>query len=329
MITLEDVCLSVRVGFMRRKKQILNKVTFSVPADAIVGYLGINGAGKTTTIKLISGINSPDSGTVLVEGQSPQLSETRQKLGYLPENPYFYEYLTPREALDFYGGLHGLTTAERSQRADELLERVDLKDDADRPVRGFSKGMRQRLGLAQALIQDPKLLILDEPLTGLDPMGRLLLREIIVNERKRGRTIFFSSHVLSDVEAICDNLVILDQGRIAYQGTLESLKDEYVARDVSLHFRASEAELEQCHEDMKEAALSWSQAPVLRAGVYEAQLASEDDSQRFIDILRKHGGRLLELKTAGLSLEDYFLKRFGGPNKNTDKDADEKADDAG
>ncbi|MBI3725066.1 ABC transporter ATP-binding protein [bacterium] len=176
MIELDGVVASYRTGFTRRRRVVLDGIGFRIPKGAIAGYLGVNGAGKTTTIKLIVGINSPDAGRIATGTFPAGSRESKATLGYLPENPYFYEYLTPLEALEFYGRLSGVPRAERRTRAEKVLAEVDLRYAASQAVREFSKGMRQRLGLAQALIHSPELLVLDEPLTGLDPMGRKLLR---------------------------------------------------------------------------------------------------------------------------------------------------------
>jgi ABC-2 type transport system ATP-binding protein len=304
VIELKNVSMSYRSGFLRLRKQVLDEISFKVSEGSIVGYLGVNGAGKTTTIKLISGINSPDSGEISVFGESPREPETRNSIGYLPENPYFYEYLTPNEALDLYGQLHGIDRKTRRARAGFLLERLEMTPHANRHVRGFSKGMRQRLGLAQALIHNPKLLILDEPLTGLDPMGRLLLREIILSEREEGRTVFFSSHVLSDVQAICDAIVILNGGQISYFGTISGLLEGADAGHVRIRFNG--LELESIPGD-----LDWVTPPKKRGAGYEAELASEAAAQVALQSLRLAGANITDLRRTGVSLEDYFLTRFG------------------
>jgi ABC-2 type transport system ATP-binding protein len=306
MIELKNVKLAYRSGFLRLSKLVLNSISFKTEEHSVTGYLGVNGAGKTSTIKLIAGINKPNSGDVKIDGKSPQLSQVRNKIGYLPENPYFYEYLTPREALDLYGKLHEVERAARKKKAEELLERTEMSEYGDQQVRGFSKGMRQRLGLAQALIHDPQLLLLDEPLTGLDPMGRLLLRDLICSERDNGRSIFFSSHVLSDVEAICDSLIILDSGQIAFCGALSSLLEKPTSQGVRLRFRCP-------GEDIPEAIakLSWIGPPKKFSRGYEGELASLEDGQCAIEVLKKEGGTLLNFQSLGLSLEEYFLKTFG------------------
>lgn len=306
LIELEDVHLAYRSGFFRRRLPVLRGISFSVTKGSIVGYLGVNGAGKTTTIKLLAGINRPDAGRLRVLGGSPESPETRNRVGFLPENPYFYEYLTPREALDFYARLHGLSQERRERQITELLARVQLTAHADAPVRGFSKGMRQRLGLAQALVHDPELLILDEPLTGLDPMGRLLLREIILGEARAGRTVFFSSHVLSDVEAICDHLVIINGGEIAFVGARDELLRSSERGRALVRWREPEGATRP--ESLE--AIPWLRGPESRPGGVEAEVAKESGGA-VLDALRESGMELLEFRVLGGTLEEVFLERFG------------------
>lgn len=302
MIIAEGLHLSYRTGFFRTKVPVLKGITFQVESGGIIGYLGINGAGKTTTMKLLVGINRCHSGTISIEGHSPATVEGRRLIGYLPENPYFYEYLTPREALEFYARLYDMGRQERLRRADQLLERVALADAANRPVRGFSKGMRQRLGLAQALIHEPKYLLLDEPLTGLDPMGRWLLRDIIVEEREQGRTVFFSSHVLSDVEAIADHLCILNAGRIHFSGSLEELKSKFTSQGMLVRFAIDEL------ANLKD--IPWTVQPKRKGSVFEARLKASEKNQAFLAEMLRRGAKLVEVRIIGQALEDYFLDEF-------------------
>ena len=241
MISVKGLYAGYRSGFRRTWLEVLQGVDFEVERGSVTGYLGINGSGKTTTIKVLVGVNPPSKGQVFVGGHPAGTAASQYQLGYFPEAPYFYEGLTGLELLTFLARLHGLGKAERTRRGEELLERVGLKNARDMLIRGFSKGMRQRLGLAQALVHDPQVLILDEPLDGLDPMGRLHVRGLIADQGAQGKTIFFSSHVLSDVEAISDHLVVLSGGKIAYQGSVGGLSTEEEPR-IEIHVTAFEGD---------------------------------------------------------------------------------------
>jgi ABC-2 type transport system ATP-binding protein len=199
----------------------------SVQPGEILGLLGPNGAGKTTTLKMMLGLLRPDAGVVRLFGRPPQDVAARARLGFLPENPYFYDYLTPVEFLDFYGRLHGLPAADRKTRIASAIARVGLAGREKIPLRKFSKGMIQRLGLAQAIQHDPELVILDEPMSGLDPIGRREVRDLILAQRALGRTVFFSSHILQDAEMMCDRVAIVFKGQVLAVGKL----DDLVARD--------------------------------------------------------------------------------------------------
>ena len=214
---------SFRAGFWLKKVDAIVDVGFSVNKGEIFGIVGPNGAGKTTTIKILAGLIKPDGGTITVEGADGFGSAFKSKLGYLPENPYFYEHLKVGELLAFYGQLHGIDRQTLNKRVPQLIERVGLTHATDRRLSKFSKGMRQRAGLAQALINDPEVVILDEPQTGLDPFGRKDVRDIIFDLKEKGKTVIFSSHILPDVEAVCDRVVIFHKGRTIESGTLLEL----------------------------------------------------------------------------------------------------------
>ncbi|MCR5751356.1 MAG: ABC transporter ATP-binding protein [Kiritimatiellae bacterium] len=198
-------------------------LSLSIGRGEIMGFLGTNGAGKTTTIKMILGLLKPTSGEVTVMGGDPSLPETRRRVGYMPEIAYYYPYLNARELLSFYGGLCGMDGGTVRTRTDELLEAVGLADAAKRPLKTYSKGMLQRAGVAQALLSDPELLVLDEPFTGLDPLARIRFRELMRSLRERGKTIFFSSHELGETELLCDRVAIMKKGRCIYQGPVRDL----------------------------------------------------------------------------------------------------------
>ena len=189
----------------------------------VLGFLGTNGAGKTTTIKMLLGLLRPTGGTVKVFGEDPAVAATRRRIGYMPETAYYYPYLNARELLAFYGGVCGMDRKAIRERTDELLEAVGLADAAKRPLKTYSKGMLQRAGIAQALLNDPDLLILDEPFTGLDPLARIHFRELLGRLRTAGKTIFFSSHELGETELLCDTVAIMKQGRCIYHGPVSGI----------------------------------------------------------------------------------------------------------
>ena len=201
----------------------VDNLTLSLGTGEIMGFLGANGAGKTTTIKMLLGLIRPSSGTVSVLGGDPSDAKVRAKIGYMPEIAYYYPYLNARELLAFYGGLCGMDGKTIRARTDELLETVGLADAAKRPLKTYSKGMLQRAGIAQALLHDPDLLVLDEPFTGLDPLARIHFRELMHRLREQGKSIFFSSHELGETELLCDKVAIMKAGRAVYQGPVRQL----------------------------------------------------------------------------------------------------------
>jgi ABC-2 type transport system ATP-binding protein len=201
----------------------VRQVSLELPRGEIFGLLGPNGAGKTTTIKMILGLARPTSGRVLLDGREPSDPASRKRLGYLPENPCFYDHLTPLEYLDLSGALFGIPSQVRRSRAKELLERLGLSSHARKPLRKFSKGMTQRVGLAQALINEPTLLVLDEPMSGLDPVGRAEVKALLREQRSRGVTVLMSSHVLAETESICNRVAIMDAGTIVEVGEVPTL----------------------------------------------------------------------------------------------------------
>lgn len=211
-----------------QRVEAVRGASLTVEPGEIFGFLGPNGAGKTTTIKMLMGLIRPSSGQATVLGRPLGDRDARARLGFLPEHPYFYDYLKPLEFLDFYGRLFGLTARERRTRSQALVDRVGLGHAINRPLRKFSKGMIQRMGIAQALINDPDLVVLDEPMSGLDPMGRKDVRDIIFELKSRGKTVFFSSHILQDVEAICDRISIMVSGKVRAVGTLDSMLNDSV-----------------------------------------------------------------------------------------------------
>ncbi|HEY4159962.1 MAG TPA: ABC transporter ATP-binding protein [Polyangiaceae bacterium] len=230
LIRVDGLRKEFRIGFLRRRVLAVQGISFAVEAGEIFGFLGPNGAGKTTTIKMLTGLIAPSSGSATVFGHPIPSPRAMAQVGFLPENPYIYPYLTPREFVELCGRLSGLSARAVRERARRVLEQVGVWYAADRPVQRLSKGMLQRTGLAAALVADPELLILDEPMSGLDPVGRKEVRDLILDERKSGRTIFFSTHILSDVEAICDRVAILRRGQVVVSGRLSELLKHDVRR---------------------------------------------------------------------------------------------------
>ncbi len=244
----DDVVLAVshlsktfRIGVRRKLVRAVVDATFEVLRGEVFGFLGPNGAGKTTTIKVAMGLIRPTSGSVQIFGQPHDALEVRRRVGYLPEHPYFYDYLKPVEILDFYGRLFGLDRGERRKRIGALLERVGLVGAENRTLRKFSKGMLQRIGIAQALVNDPDFVVLDEPLSGLDPVGRKQIRDLLGELRAEGKTLFFSTHILSDIELLCDKVAIINRGRIHSVGRLdELLHPDHLRTEVTFRGRSPE-----------------------------------------------------------------------------------------
>ena len=219
----------------------VDALSFSLGAGEVMGFLGTNGAGKTTTIKMILGLLRPTSGSVSVFGGEPADVATRARIGYMPEVAYYYPYLNARELLAFYGGICGMDAKSVRRRTDELLASVGLADAAKRPLKTYSKGMLQRAGIAQALLNDPDLLVLDEPFTGLDPLARIHFRELLRGLKERGKTIFFSSHELGETELLCDRVAIMKQGRCVYQGPVRDIAGDGATNLERLFLKTLEA----------------------------------------------------------------------------------------
>lgn len=233
VIEVRDISKGYRRGIMRKRKPVLDAVTFSVRRGTVFGFLGHNGAGKSTTIKVLLDLVKADSGEARILGEKPSSASARRRIGYLPETADYYPFLTPRKLLLLYGDLFNFSRKESARRADELLELVGMEREKNEKISTFSKGMKQRVGIAQALLNEPELLILDEPASGLDPLGQREIRDLIIDQKKRGRTIFFSSHELAEVEAVCDEAAIIRRGKMVRSGALSDLvpyRAELVAR---------------------------------------------------------------------------------------------------
>ncbi len=215
-------------GKRRQRVEAISALSLTISQGEVFGFLGPNGAGKSTTIKTLLGQIRPTSGTVSLFGQSSALPSSRARVGYLPENPAFYDFLTAQEYLRLVGRVYGMSAAEIDRASTRVLEALSLEEAAKRPIRGYSKGMVQRLGLAQTLLHDPDLLILDEPMSGLDPVGRALVKDLMLDLKKRGKTIFFSTHVIGDVEAVCDRVGIIAKGVLRAENVVAEIMQEGV-----------------------------------------------------------------------------------------------------
>jgi ABC-2 type transport system ATP-binding protein len=292
-ISLRGLRKIYQTHFWSKRYTALHGLDLDVEPGTIFGFVGPNGAGKTTTIKILVGLHAANQGTAKIFGRDYRDPEARAQVGFLPERPYFYQHLSARELLHFYGQLSGVEGAARKTRVELLLERVDLVRFADVPLGQYSKGMLQRVGLAQALIGDPALIILDEPMSGLDPLGRALVRDIILEERQSGRTVFFSSHILHDVETLCDQVAVLVGGELRGVGSVSEL--------LGGHSR---------YVEVRVAGLSADALPVppTRVDRDEALLRVQPDQvDATLDAVRAAGGRVLEVHRVRGTLEDVFL----------------------
>ncbi|MBN1809252.1 MAG: ABC transporter ATP-binding protein [Planctomycetes bacterium] len=290
-----------KVGLFKKRRVGLEALDLAVQEGEIFGYLGPNGAGKTTTIKCLVGVIEPAAGAAMIFGRDARTPDARSAVGYSPENPYFYEYLTGTELLDFYGRLSGLSRAERIRRGAEALDKVGLSRAADVRLGLYSKGMRQRLGLAQAVIHRPRLVILDEPMSGLDPVGRSDVREFIRDLRRSGSTIFFSTHILSDVEAICDHVGVLHEGRLIARGELSSIVSPEIVRTTVVA------------ADVPDDALAWlGGEAVHRDGVQVTfHIEGEADAAQAFKTVSDAGGRILSFVAQKEDLESAFMRLTG------------------
>jgi ABC-2 type transport system ATP-binding protein len=291
---------SYKVGHLRRAlRPALLDLTLQVMAGEVFGYLGPNGSGKTTTLKLLMGLLYPDAGTARILGIPMAERAWRYRVGFLPEHPYFYDYLTAEEYLLYVGQLFGLGRGARRERARALLELVGLHRSAGVSLRRFSKGMVQRVGIAQALVNDPELVILDEPMSGLDPIGRRLVRNIIRGLKEAGKTVFFSTHILPDAETLCDRVAVLRAGRLLDVGPLARI----LSLDVS-------------HMEVLVSGPEPTAGPRIRSREHMGdrwRLEVEEKALgATIAAVEAAGGRILSVQPIRQSLEDYFVKEMGG-----------------
>ena len=293
---------SFRVGHLRPKlRRALEPLTFSVRKGEILGYLGPNGSGKTTTLKILLGLLFPDAGTASILGHPLASREWRYRTGYLPEHPYFYDYLTASEYLDYVGRLFGMGASERRDRARDMLRRVGLEHSSGLPLRRYSKGMTQRVGLAQALLNDPELVFLDEPMSGLDPLGRRLVRKLILELKEAGKTVFFSTHILGDAESLCDRVALLRGGRLLQVGALDQILTVNVDHLEVLLGGLDESTV---------AGLAASRRT--RVGDRWSLEVEEGRLGEIVAAVESRGGRILGVQPVRQSLEEYFVDHMGG-----------------
>jgi ABC-2 type transport system ATP-binding protein len=278
----------------------LRGLSLSVGRGEIYGFLGPNGAGKTTTLKILMGLIRATAGRAELLGMPAGEVKVRQKIGFLPESPYFYDYLTAKEFLCFYGNLAGLSHHDMSRRVPELLAVVGLSEASNRQLRKFSKGMLQRIGLAQALIHDPDVVILDEPMSGLDPIGRRQVRDLILKLRDQEKTVFFSTHIIPDVEMICDRVGIIVKGKLIASGRVEELVSHG-------HTQSVEVVCEGLTGDQLSKINGLSTRILQQAKRFLIVLPTPDKLEEVITILRSHGGRLISVSPQKGSLEDLFV----------------------
>lgn len=306
VVTVDRISKSYPVGFWRQRVRVLSDLSFSVASNEIVGFLGPNGAGKTTTIKILNRLAFPDSGTVTVFGEEAgRRPETRRRIGFMPEQPYFYEYLTGLEFLSLCGHLHSMQRSAIRDRSREILSRVGLSGAGDTAIRKYSKGMMQRLGLAQALLHDPELVILDEPMSGLDPMGRMEVRNLIREMKASGKTVFFSSHIISDVEALCDRVVMLHKGKKVAEGTVEELVGKGGVLYVDVVFSPVPPAPWLAAAGLPEGAVT------IQANSLVLRAADHAQANAWIERCRSAGSQVRSCMPVKRQLEDIYVERMG------------------
>jgi ABC-2 type transport system ATP-binding protein len=299
ILRTEALTKTFEVGFRRRRVHAVERLDLAVNDGEIFGFVGPNGAGKTTTIKMLMGLIFPTSGRASIFDAPIPSAASKRRIGYLPEHPAWYEFLTGREGIRFFAKLAGVPKAERGERCEELLRMVGLEDAADRQIRKYSKGMQQRLGIAQALVGDPAFVVLDEPMSGLDPVGRKEVRDLILELKRRGKTVFFSTHILPDVEALCDRVGVIIGGRLQDVGKLEALLSARVT-GVEATFAGAGA-----------AGPFQGGALVTREGErYTWSFRDEAAADAAVRAAITAGGRVASLTAHRETLEDFFMRRL-------------------
>lgn len=298
---------------LMRKTTALENLNLQVRDGEIYGLLGPNGAGKSTTIKILMGILFPSSGSARILGKPLGNKAVKAQIGFLPENPFFYDYLKGEEFLDYYGQLYGMSRKARRKRIDELFELVNLPAHAPNlPLKGYSKGMLQRIGVAQSLLNDPKIVVLDEPQSGLDPMGRKEIRDIILSLREQGKTVFFSSHILSDAELICDRVAIVNRGSLVAEGDMGKLLGTKV-KEYEVVLRNAPAELlERVRNNARKVLQREEEGTLIITD-------SQADADTIIRESITGGAQLISLTPRRETLEEYFIREVTRPETDTKK----------
>jgi ABC-2 type transport system ATP-binding protein len=301
VLQIEQLAKVFRKPFSGKRVVAVDQIDLTVHRGQIFGFLGPNGAGKTTTIKILTGLIFPTSGKATLFDRPIPSPDAMANVGFLPENPYVYPYLTPREFVSMCGRLSGVRGGRLAARVEGVIERVGMGYAIDRAVRTLSKGMLQRVGLAAALVHEPELLILDEPMSGLDPVGRKDVRDIIVEEKKKGRTVFFSTHILNDVETLCDHVCILRKGKVVVSGVLGELLDAEA--------RGSEITLSPARADLREALLKMSLAPRDIAGSLVVDVEGDERSREVLKRAIELGVTIESVTPKRETLESLFVRR--------------------
>lgn len=300
VLRAQGLSKTFRKPFTGRRVEAVRGVSFEVTRGEIFGFLGPNGAGKTTSIKMMTGLISPTGGVISILGKQVPAPDVMGRVGFLPESPYVYPYLTPREFVALCGRLSGLGGRSLARQVIQVIERVGIGHAIDRPARALSKGMLQRAALAAALVHDPELLILDEPMSGLDPVGRKEVRDLIVEERQRGHTVFFSSHILSDVEMLCDRVCILRQGELVVAGSLRELLVETKRR--------SEVTIAGAGEPLRRLLAPIATGMREVGGTLVLEVEGDDAVRTVVERALSDGARLESITPKRETLEDLFVR---------------------
>ena len=306
VVEISNLSKDYEVGFARKRKvRALDGLSLEVERGETFGFLGANGAGKTTTIKLLMRLIYPTSGSAKILGRSINEVSMHQQIGYLPENPYFYDYLSARELVEYFATLFGITGEEKRAKSADVLRRVHLEEkNWNTQLRKFSKRMLQRVGLAQVMVNDPEIVFLDEPMSGLDPIGRRQVRDLIAGMKDAGTTVFMCSHILSDIEVLCDRVAIMNRGRLAATGKLEELRNQN-NEDQGFEITVTGAEPDKLAKGLLE--IDRTSVTITPSGV-RITVPTEDDIDIVILETRRHGGHLVSVQPVRQSLEELFVR---------------------